>query len=134
MLLTSHISACAPCFAGKVCSPVRSTWGTSLGDDKLVARARILKTKVAHQARAGQTFPPKSKKGGRGNVAHRDLWEDTRRLVDSMGNLLSIQRVPSQLGIFSNEQGDKLVEEGRCSHVAHTVEWAQKLAQSKLKY
>ena len=27
-------------FAGKVCGPVRSTWGTSLGEDKLRARAR----------------------------------------------------------------------------------------------
>ena len=57
MLLNSHISACAICFAGKVCGPVQSIWGTSLGEDKFGARARILNTKVARQARAGQTFP-----------------------------------------------------------------------------
>ena len=55
MLLNSHISAYASCLAGKVCSPVRSTWGTSLGEDKLGARDRILNTKVAHR---GRTFPP----------------------------------------------------------------------------
>ena len=38
------------CFAGKVCGPVRSTWGTSLGGDKLGAGARILYTKVARRA------------------------------------------------------------------------------------
>ena len=40
----------------KVCGLVRSTWGTSLGEDKLGARCRILNTKVACRARAGQTF------------------------------------------------------------------------------
>ena len=34
MLLNSHISAYARCLAGKVCSLVRSTWGTSQGEDK----------------------------------------------------------------------------------------------------
>ena len=56
MLLNSHIPAYATCVAGKVCSPVRSTWGTSLGEDKLGARARILNTKEVHHARARQTF------------------------------------------------------------------------------
>ena len=37
--------------------PLRSPWGTSLGDDKLGARARILDTKVARRVRTGQTFP-----------------------------------------------------------------------------
>ena len=37
MLFNSHIPAYATCFAGKVCSPVQSTWGTSLGEDKLGA-------------------------------------------------------------------------------------------------
>ena len=57
MLLNSHISAYARCLAGKVCGLVRSTWGTSLGGAKLGARDRILNTKVAHRACAGQTFP-----------------------------------------------------------------------------
>ena len=59
MLLSSHISAYARCLAGKVCGLVRSTWGSSLGEDKLGARVGylILNTKVARQARAGQTFP-----------------------------------------------------------------------------
>ena len=57
MLLNSHISACARCIAGKVCGLVRSTWGTSQGEDKLGARDKILNTKVAHPACAGQTFP-----------------------------------------------------------------------------
>ena len=50
MFLSSHIPAYGTCFAGKVCSPVRFTWGTSLGEDKLGARVRILNTKVAHRA------------------------------------------------------------------------------------
>ena len=50
MLLDSHISAYARCSVGKVCGLVRSTWGTSLGEDKRGARARILNTKVARRA------------------------------------------------------------------------------------
>ena len=57
MLLNSHISAYATCFAQKVCSLVRSTWGTALGGDKLGARDRTLSTKVARRACAGQTLP-----------------------------------------------------------------------------
>ena len=57
MLLNSHILAHATCLAGKVCSLVRSTWGTSQGEDKLGARDKILDTKVARRARARQTFP-----------------------------------------------------------------------------
>ena len=57
MLLNTHISADARCVAGKVCGLVRSTWGTSLGEDKLGARDKILNTKVARRACAGQTFP-----------------------------------------------------------------------------
>ena len=57
MLLNSHISAYARCLAGKVCSLVQSTWGTSPGEDKFGARDRILNTKVARRAPAGQTFP-----------------------------------------------------------------------------
>ena len=44
----------ARCLAGKVCSLVRSTWGTSLGGDKLGARAWILNTKVARRACTGR--------------------------------------------------------------------------------
>ena len=54
VLLNSHISAYATCFAQQVCGLVRSIWVTSLGGDKLGARDRI---KVARRARAGQTFP-----------------------------------------------------------------------------
>ena len=54
MLLNSHISAYATCFARKVCGLVRSTWGTSQGEDKLGARDRILNTKVAPRACAGR--------------------------------------------------------------------------------
>ena len=67
MLLNSHILAYARCLAGKVCGLVRSTWGTSQGEDKLGARDKILNTKGARRActgrapgmrwaRAGQTF------------------------------------------------------------------------------
>ena len=59
--MISRISAYARCLAGKVCGLVRSTWGTSLGEDKPGARDQILNTKVAHRARAGQTFPPRWK-------------------------------------------------------------------------
>ena len=58
MLLNSHISAYARCLAGKVCGLVRSTWGTSQSEDKLGARDKILNTKVAFRACAGQTFLP----------------------------------------------------------------------------
>ena len=58
MLLNSHIPAHATCFAGKVCGPMQSIWGTSLGEDKLGARAKTLNTKVARRARAGQLIPP----------------------------------------------------------------------------
>ena len=53
MLLNSHILAYATCFARKVCGLVRPIWGTSLGEDKLGARDRILNTKVARRACAG---------------------------------------------------------------------------------
>ena len=49
MLLNSHISAYARCLVGKVCSLVRSIWGTPQGEDKLGARDKILNTKVASQ-------------------------------------------------------------------------------------
>ena len=74
MLLNSHISAYATCFAGKVCGLVRSTWGTSQGEDKLGARDRILNTKVARRACAGQTHPSRRrshKVHGTGRRAHR---------------------------------------------------------------
>ena len=61
MFLKSHISAYARCLAGKVCSLVRSTWGSSRGEDKLGAKDRILNTKVAHRActrRAPGKHPP----------------------------------------------------------------------------
>ena len=54
MLLNSHISAYVTCFARKVCGLVQSTWGTSLGEDKLGAKDRILNTKVARRACAGR--------------------------------------------------------------------------------
>ena len=57
MLLNSHVSAYATCPARMVCGLVWCTWGTSLGEDKFGARDRILNTKVARQACAGQTFP-----------------------------------------------------------------------------
>ena len=57
MLLNSHISAYTRCLAEKVCGLVRFTWGTSQGEGKLVARDKILNTKVARQACAGQIFP-----------------------------------------------------------------------------
>ena len=57
VLLNSHISAYTRCLAEKVCGLVRSTWGTSQGEDKPGARDKILTTKVARRARAGQTFP-----------------------------------------------------------------------------
>ena len=53
MLLNSHILAYVMCFAWKVCGVVRSTWGTSLGEDKLGARDKILNTKVVCRACAG---------------------------------------------------------------------------------
>ena len=61
MLLISHISVYARCLAGKVCGVVQSAWGTSLDEDKPGARDKILDTKVAHRARAGQTFSPRRK-------------------------------------------------------------------------
>ena len=54
MLLNSHISAYTSCLAEKVCGLVRSTWGTSQGEDKLGARDKILNTKVACRACAGR--------------------------------------------------------------------------------
>ena len=54
MLLNSHISAYARCLAGKVCGLVRSTWGTSQGEDRPGARDKIINTKVARRACAGQ--------------------------------------------------------------------------------
>ena len=50
MLLNSHISAYATCFAPKDCGLVRS----SLGGDKLGDRDRILNTKVARRACGGR--------------------------------------------------------------------------------
>ena len=54
MLLNSHISAYTGCLAEKVCGLVRSTWGTSQGEDKLGARDKILNTKVVRRACAGR--------------------------------------------------------------------------------
>ena len=59
MLLNAHISAYTRCVAEMVCGLVRSTWGTSQGQDKLGARDKILNTKIAHRACTGQTFPLK---------------------------------------------------------------------------
>ena len=53
-MLNYHILACARCLAGKVCGLVRSTWGTSLGEDKVGARDRILNRKVARRACTGR--------------------------------------------------------------------------------
>ena len=50
MLLNSHISAYTRCLAEKVCGLVRSTWGTSQGEDRLGARDKMLNTKVARRA------------------------------------------------------------------------------------
>ena len=58
MLLNSRISAYARCLAGKVCGLVRSTWGTSQGEDKLGARDKILNTKVACRANIPGLLPP----------------------------------------------------------------------------
>ena len=44
MWLKSHISAYATHFAWKVCGLVRSTWGASLGGDKLRGNLPLLKT------------------------------------------------------------------------------------------
>ena len=52
MLLNSYILAYARCLAGKVCGLVRSTWGTSQGED----RDKILNTKVACRACAGHAL------------------------------------------------------------------------------
>ena len=46
-------SAYATCLVRKVCGVVRSPWGTSLGEDNLGARDRVLNTKVAHRACSG---------------------------------------------------------------------------------
>ena len=53
MLLNSPISAYTRCLAEKVCGLVRSTWGTSQGEDKLGARDGMLNTKPARRACAG---------------------------------------------------------------------------------
>ena len=49
-MLNSAISTYAACFVGKVCGPLLVDLGV-LGEGKV-------NTKVAHQARAGQTPPP----------------------------------------------------------------------------
>ena len=54
MLLNSHISTYTRFLAEKVCGLVRSTWGTSQGEDKPGARDRILNTKVARRACTGR--------------------------------------------------------------------------------
>ena len=54
MLLNSHISAYARCLAGKVCGLVRSTWGTSQGEDKLPGIT------IAHTALCPLTVSPMS--------------------------------------------------------------------------
>ena len=63
MLLNSHISPYARCLAGKGCGLVRSTWGTSQGEDKLGARDKILNTKVARRACAGRATGKQSPRG-----------------------------------------------------------------------
>ena len=68
MLLNSHILAYTRCLAEKICGLVRSTWGTSQGEGKLGARDKILNTKVARQACAGQTFPQGLQGGGGGGA------------------------------------------------------------------
>ena len=61
VLLNSHVSAYATCFARNVCRLVRSTWGTSRGEDTLGARDRIFDTKDTkiqrYRACARQMFP-----------------------------------------------------------------------------
>ena len=50
----SHTSAYTRCLARKVCGPVRPTWGTSQGEDKLGAGDRTLNTKVARRTNIPQ--------------------------------------------------------------------------------
>ena len=61
----------------KVCGPVQSTWGTSLGEDKLGARARILNTKVVHWARPRQLFPLWRGGNSRLGPLIRSIWGGT---------------------------------------------------------
>ena len=56
MLLISHISAYARCLAGKVSGLVRSTWGTSPGEDLGLEIRYLIQVKVARRA----NIPPLS--------------------------------------------------------------------------
>ena len=63
VILNSHISAHATCFARKFCSLVRSTWGISLGEDKLGARVGyfLQRYRVGHVPGARRAnIPPKA--------------------------------------------------------------------------
>ena len=54
MLLNSHILAYTRCLAEQVCGLVRSTWGTSQGEDKLGARGNAMhavRTQCARSAK-----------------------------------------------------------------------------------
>ena len=54
----SHFALCSVlCIVGKVCSPLCSTWGATLGKGKSGIKVGIINTKVARRARAGQTLP-----------------------------------------------------------------------------
>ena len=75
MLLNSHISAYTRCLAEKVCGLVRSTWGTSQGEDKVGARDKILNTAPGmRRARAGQTFPPSDPRSDANNYNMAPAW------------------------------------------------------------
>ena len=47
----------AACFVGKVCGPLWSTWGASLGEGKSGFKVGIVDTNVACRVRAEQTPP-----------------------------------------------------------------------------
>ena len=105
MLLNSHISAYARCLAGKVCGLVWSTWGTSLGEDKLGARARILNTKVARRA----NIPPWP------NGAMPRMGQDSmKRGMESVagwrpGNEVYLHFIPAAALAMGHSQGEKHV-------------------------
>ena len=58
-MLKFSISSYAACFVGKICVPLWLTLGAPLGEGKSGVTVRIVNTKGARRARAGQTPPLK---------------------------------------------------------------------------
>ena len=110
LTLNSPIPPYVTCFVGMVCSPVWSTRGVPLEEFKPGIKIPIVQTKVAHLARAGQTFP---------------LWAALHNVISCL------RKLPMCLCIVLNRSGVHRSARHSLIHWAVNPLWLQCLAHSQ---